>query len=215
MQPATTITLILLYTGVGALIGYITNVVAVKLLFHPKKPVKILFFSFQGLIPARFNLLAERVAEVVEEYISDEMIEESIRDALKAGAVRRALAATIDDAIRSAVISRAPFLAPFIDTRKISEPIAAAIESMIVTRRDFVEAFAKNLTREMNLKERIRKVIMSTDPDTIEYLFRRMAGKELRFIELSGALLGGLIGLVQGVVTLLVLHATPFLNTLS
>ncbi len=197
---------LLLYTGVGALIGYVTNVVAVKLLFHPKKPVRILFFRLQGLIPARFNLLAERVAEVVSEYVSDELIEESIRDALRAGTVRRALAATIDDAIRGAIVSRAPFLAPFIDTRRISEPLAAAVESLIVTRRDFVEAFAKNLTREMNLKERIRQVIMSTDPDTVEEMFRRMASRELRFIEFSGALLGGMIGFIQGVVTLLLFH---------
>lgn len=42
-----------MYAIAGAIIGYITNVVAVKLLFHPQKPVRIGPFTVQGLIPAR------------------------------------------------------------------------------------------------------------------------------------------------------------------
>jgi uncharacterized membrane protein YheB (UPF0754 family) len=45
----------------GAFIGYITNVVAVELLFHPKKPVNIFGFKIQGLVPARSKEIVERI----------------------------------------------------------------------------------------------------------------------------------------------------------
>ncbi len=38
---------------IGASIGYITNVIAIKLLFRPVEPMNVIGFKIQGVIPKR------------------------------------------------------------------------------------------------------------------------------------------------------------------
>ncbi len=61
-------------SGVGAVIGYVTNYVAIKLLFRPYKPIKIGKITVfpQGVIPKEKDALAKKVGEVVKNYILSE-----------------------------------------------------------------------------------------------------------------------------------------------
>ncbi len=61
-------------SGVGAVIGYVTNYVAIKLLFRPYKPIKIGEITVfpQGVIPKEKDALAKKVGEVVKNYILSE-----------------------------------------------------------------------------------------------------------------------------------------------
>ncbi len=70
---------------VGALIGWTTNVIAIKLLFRPIEPVRIPLtkLTLQGLMPKRKKEIAKNIGETVEnelisiEEIIDKMIEGS------------------------------------------------------------------------------------------------------------------------------------------
>ena len=54
---------------VGALIGYGTNYLAVRMIFRPVRPVRILGFTLQGLVPRRQAELAASVGRVVGEHL--------------------------------------------------------------------------------------------------------------------------------------------------
>ena len=56
---------LLLMTGMGAFIGWITNRIAIRMLFRPYRPWGIGRFSLQGLLPARQQELARVVGETV------------------------------------------------------------------------------------------------------------------------------------------------------
>ena len=60
-------TTILILTIVGGLIGWITNILAIKLLFRPIKPIKIPILNIEilGLIPKRKNEIAANIGEVI------------------------------------------------------------------------------------------------------------------------------------------------------
>ena len=60
---------LLMVTMVGAVIGWITNIFAIKLLFRPLNPIRIPFtpFTIVGLIPKRRNEIATTIAEVVSQ----------------------------------------------------------------------------------------------------------------------------------------------------
>lgn len=47
-----------LIVGIGAMIGWITNYIAIKMLFRPYKEMNFLFFKIQGLIPKRRSEIA-------------------------------------------------------------------------------------------------------------------------------------------------------------
>src|SRR5699024_6642162 len=62
---------------IGGLIGWITNVLAIKLIFRPIEPIciPVIGYQFQGLIPKRRNELAKSVGETIErELISIEEV---------------------------------------------------------------------------------------------------------------------------------------------
>ncbi len=66
---------------VGAGIGYVTNLIAIKMLFRPLKPLKIFgkeISAFQGVIPKRHKELAESVGNTVGEHLLTEDAFENI-----------------------------------------------------------------------------------------------------------------------------------------
>ncbi len=50
---------------IAAIIGWFTNFIAVKMLFHPKEPLNLGFFTVQGIFPKRQEVLAEKLGEMV------------------------------------------------------------------------------------------------------------------------------------------------------
>ena len=54
---------------IGAFIGYITNVFAIKMLFWPRQPVKLVFFELQGLLPKRHREIDSSIGELIEEQL--------------------------------------------------------------------------------------------------------------------------------------------------
>jgi len=55
---------------IAAHIGLATNYLAIKMLFHPRVPKKILGLSFQGIFPKRQNQFAEKLGT----YVANELI---------------------------------------------------------------------------------------------------------------------------------------------
>ena len=56
---------LILMTVVGTFIGWVTNYIAIKLLFRPYKEINIFGFKLQGVIPKRRNEMAENVAKTI------------------------------------------------------------------------------------------------------------------------------------------------------
>lgn len=83
---------ILLPIAVGALIGYCTNYIAIKMLFHPRKPVKfmgkVLPFT-PGVIPKNQSRIAHAVGSAVGESL---LTPEDIVKSLKSNEVKDAIA---------------------------------------------------------------------------------------------------------------------------
>ena len=60
------IVILVAFPIIGAGIGWLTNRLAIQMLFRPRKPVRLFWWRVQGLIPRRQGELATRVAEIVE-----------------------------------------------------------------------------------------------------------------------------------------------------
>jgi uncharacterized membrane protein YheB (UPF0754 family) len=68
-------TLLLLPILLAGLHGWFTNWLAVKLLLKPVRPINILGFKIQGLLPRRQADLADRISEAISrEFLKEEDI---------------------------------------------------------------------------------------------------------------------------------------------
>ncbi|HMT36432.1 MAG TPA: DUF445 family protein, partial [Chitinophagaceae bacterium] len=50
---------------IAAFIGWFTNWLAIKMLFHPREPINILGYSLQGIFPKRQKQFAEKLGSLV------------------------------------------------------------------------------------------------------------------------------------------------------
>ncbi|MBQ7265451.1 MAG: DUF445 family protein [Firmicutes bacterium] len=76
---------------IGALIGYFTNYIAVKMLFHPYKEIKIGSFTLPftpGVIPKRKDKIAENLGALAEDTL---LTKQDIKQALLSEDVKKAL----------------------------------------------------------------------------------------------------------------------------
>lgn len=190
---------VLILTIVGALIGWITNILAIKLLFRPLKPIKIPFtpFVILGLIPKRRAELAKVIGEIVaHELISvDEMLEEAIKDedlqGIK-GYVKRKIKVVISEKIS---------IIPFPFKSMIQAPIDQMIELEVDQGLDDIIINIKDIVQmRLDIEAFVEKKINAFDLSKLEEIILKVAKKELRYIEIIGFCLGGIIGLIQGII---------------
>jgi uncharacterized membrane protein YheB (UPF0754 family) len=64
---------------ISAFIGYFTNWIAIKMLFHPKLPIRVLGITVQGIFPKRQKQFAEKLGSLISnEFLSFQDIEQKI-----------------------------------------------------------------------------------------------------------------------------------------
>ena len=192
----------ILLVAIGGVIGYVANRVAIKMLFRPVNPVKILFFTFQGVFPKRKDQMAISLADVIEqellskEVIIDKLFSEEKLDKLKV-IVKENLAVKIAEMIPAMVKM---FLGSNPDQMikdLVDKQGDEILDSLIA---DFKE---KGLD-DLNIRDIVKERIDSLDFVEFEKLIFGLMSKELRFVEVIGLFLGMFIGALQFVVTLFV-----------
>lgn len=181
----------------GALIGWITNIVAIWLIFRPYQPIIIPGFSIsvQGLIPKRHYQIAQTIGQVVENELLS--IEDLFREFDRAEARERIVMLVIP-LIRQRIITKMPAFLP----SSVKEMAGNLVAEMIKRETPgLVDRVADQLVGEVkenvSFSRIIEQKIMALDLKGLEKLVRDVASKELKHIELLGALLGFVIGLVQ------------------
>jgi|Deesub1362A_J573_1020465.scaffolds.fasta_scaffold00125_20 uncharacterized membrane protein YheB (UPF0754 family) len=189
--------LLLLPPFVGALVGLLTNIIAVEMLFHPKKPINILGFKFQGLVPARSREIIDRFLESMSDILNEKdfefVIDRAITRAYDEGLKNKFSVMREADSTYLSFLSR--YLERYEFSQKISQKIDEWINSIVLNYlKDMV---TKNIAKNVDVREFILKKAEEISEEEIEHLFKKFAKKELRFIEISGAFLGFLIGSIQ------------------
>ncbi|HHV94403.1 MAG TPA: DUF445 family protein [Firmicutes bacterium] len=183
--------------AVGAIIGWITNVIAIRMLFRPYRPVKLplLPITIQGLLPKFKAELAASIGSAVE---AELLPVETLIDQLSASAAQDGIIEVIEVHVENRLREKLPSFVP--------EGLKAAIGGLI---RDWLgqelPPLLDELTRE--LKERLKEdlhisqlvadKILALDLAELEALVVGISHRHLRHLEILGGLLGFIIGLVQ------------------
>lgn len=189
MQTSTILIIILIPT-ISALIGWLTNLIAIKSLFYPLKEKKILFFKFQGLLPKRQKKLAQNLSEVIEKYLlSHKDILEEIKKPSNIEKIKEKLVPILTDKI----LEKIPPMFQSIAKPLIESTLEKESNSLISNIIDELEEHLQDL----NLKDIIRKKIENYDTKNLEKIINKVAKEELKHIEFLGGLIGFIVGLFQ------------------
>jgi len=231
---------------IGAIIGYVTNFIAIKMLFRPYKAKKIAGITVipQGVIPKEKQNLAKNVAHVVENHLLDkeeihkllnskEFQEEiknlisskidefeipNITEFIKSNPQK--VATNISDFVMEMIKTKFPFAMAILNEEMIQNMVLENIDKLankvnnIIDLDKFLdkEKIKQNLQNEaikflenesykiiesLKIGELVENKVNSFDEQKLEDMLFSLMQKHFKFINLAGAVLGGIIGFIQ------------------
>ncbi|MCX6318249.1 MAG: DUF445 family protein [Bacteroidetes bacterium] len=195
---------LILIPVISAFIGWVTNWVAIKMLFHPREPKKILGITFQGIFPKRQQQFAEKLGRLVSaEFLSFADIEEKISNPENLKKIMPMIESHVDEFLRTRLSDEMPVISMFIGDKtinKLKEALMKEIESLFPK---VMKQYAANLKTELDLEQIVIKKVSGFSSDKLEEILYQIMSKEFRFVEVIGAVIGFIIGAVQVLITVL------------
>ena len=188
---------------ISAFIGWITNWVAIKMLFHPREPKKILGITFQGIFPKRQKPFAEKLGKLVSnELISFGDIEDKIINPANLEKIMPVLEGHIDNFLRDKLKDKMPMISMFLGENTIQQFKDIFVEELKEIFPVMMKNYMGTLQSELDLEKIVIEKVSNFSTDKFEEILNQIMSKEFQFIELIGAVLGFIIGLLQVVITL-------------
>ena len=189
---------------ISAFIHWLTIWMALKLLFHPRHPKKFLGFTLHGVFPKRQQQIAESLGRIVgQELLSFGDIEEAIT---RPEAVERILPMAeehVDNFLRIKLKESMPMIAMFIGDKTIAQLKTVFMTELRELFPVIMKNYVANLRNDLDLERIVVEKIAGFSADRLESLLNEFLTKEFRFVEIIGAVLGFLIGVLQILLTLL------------
>lgn len=194
---------ILILAIIGGAIGYITNLVAIKLIFRPIVPVKIPILNIEilGLIPKRKKDIAKNIGEVIEEELIsiDEILENVITEEDKENIVTY-----IKARMKIIIGEKVPFI-PSAIKNIIDGYMGDIIEEEVRKSIDELsEKMVEKASDRINIQQIIEEKINELDLYKLEEIIIKISKNELKQIEIFGLILGFGIGIIQGLITIFI-----------
>lgn len=183
---------------IAAITGWVTNYVAIKMLFHPKKKINLYFFSIQGIFPKRQALLAERLGKIVSsELFSFKDIKERFTSTSTALEINKVLDEKLEDFMEDKLKTAMPMLAMFLNKdakAKIKETLHSEFQNILP---DILNKYSEKLEKDIDVEEIVYQKVAAFSSEKLEQILFSIMKKEFKFIEILGGILGFMIGIIQ------------------
>lgn len=187
---------------VAAIIGYVTKLAALRMMFVPIEPVGIGPLKWQGILPKR----AARMASTIVDTMTRDLID--ARDIIGRLDLQRMLTqvegpllTSLESIARDVLDEVQPGLWESLPARARSSILTRLQEEAPVVLDRMVTELGENIDDVFDLKHMVVSNLIR-DKALLNEIFHRIGKREFRFIANSGIPFGAAIGLVQAAVYL-------------
>lgn len=189
---------------ISAFIGWFTNWIAIKMLFHPREPKKILGLTIQGIFPKRQQQFAEKLGKLVsEELLSFKDIAHKITDPGNLDQLLPHVEEHIENFLKVKLKESMPMISMFIGEKTVTQLKGVFLEELRILFPTLMERYMGHLQEQLDLEKIVVDKVSSFSSDKLESILQHIMAREFRFVEILGGVLGFLIGLLQVAITLL------------
>src|SRR5688572_17916269 len=183
---------------ISAFIGWFTNWIAIKMLFHPKEPKRILGITFHGIFPKRQKIFAEKLGKMISvEFLSFEDIERKIASPQNLKKLMPMIEDHVDKFLRNKLSDEMPFLSLFIGDKTIASLKRIFMQELEILFPQLMKSYAGHLQQELDLEMIVTEKVSAFSSDKLENILYQIMSKEFRFVEILGGVIGFIIGIVQ------------------
>jgi len=187
---------------ISAFIGWFTNWVAIKMLFHPKDPKRILGITFHGIFPKRQKKFAEKLGKMISaEFLSFEDIQQKITSPVNLQKLMPMIEAHVDNFLRNKLSDEMPFLSLFIGDKTIKSLKKIFMQELETLFPQIMKSYSGHLQHELDLEKIVTEKVSAFSTDKLEDILYQIMSKEFRFVEILGGVIGFIIGIVQVLIT--------------
>ncbi len=183
---------------IATAIGWGTNHLAVRMLFHPREEWRILGLRVQGVFPKRQQALAEKLGQLVAcELFSMEDVRRHLKGDEFIKHVTSAIEGRVDDFLQNNLMEAIPMASMFLGSDMVAQIKHSLVESLAKAVPELGDMFVSHLEKNMDVEAVVREKVAAFSSDKLEEMLLGIMKREFRFIEWVGAVLGFLIGLAQ------------------
>jgi uncharacterized membrane protein YheB (UPF0754 family) len=188
---------------IAAAIGWLTNWIAIKMLFHPRKEMNLGLFRLQGIFPKRKAVLAEKLGTVVDkELFSMAMISEKLTNPQTQEQLMLIVHQQLDNRLADEIKSVNPMIAMFLTPELLAQIKAKIANQFAEMTPKMIEQLGQTL-ESIDVQQMVKERVMNFSDQKLEDILMSVMQKELKFIEIAGGVLGFIIGLLQSLLVLL------------
>lgn len=181
----------------SALVGWGTNLLAVRMLFRPYTPRYFLGFKLHGLIPRRQSELAVKISQTVEEeLLSTEDIKQIASSPENIAAIVGMLERELEDNIFQ-TLRKIPLASSLLDSSLPQTIKRMQLEYLKRKLPQLMSSILERMDNKIEFRSVVCKKIENYDFHELEAIIYRIAAKELKAIEYWGGLIGFLVGVIQ------------------
>lgn len=195
---------LILIPVISAFIGWVTNWIAIKMLFHPRNPVNVLGITIQGIFPKRQEQFAQKLGKLVsKELLSFSDIEEKISNPENLKKILPMVETHIDHFLRVKLSDTMPMISMFIGDKTIEKLKGTFMEELEILFPKVMKDYSNTLKQQLDLEHIVTEKVKAFPGDKLEEILYQVMAREFRFVEILGGVLGFLIGILQVAITLL------------
>ncbi|MDP0500275.1 MAG: DUF445 family protein [Verrucomicrobiota bacterium JB022] len=182
---------------ISALIGWLTNRLAIHMLFSPREEKRLLGIRYQGLIPRRQREIASKTGEIVAtELLTSHTLKAEIQK-IDLNPYLRQAADTLIYERMGPRLKKMPLVGSFLNDSMLGQVHKIALEEMTRQAEPIKARFANEAEQHLDVQRLVREKVEAFDLGQLEAVIHRLAGQEFRQIELLGGVIGFIVGLVQ------------------
>ena len=191
-----------LVPAIGGVIGWVTNWIAVKMIFRTIRAQKILGLRVQGLVGRRQPELARAIGRVVGSHLVEhkdvlQALQKLDFDAMLAGVIEKGLAPKVQE-LRSL-----PLIGGFLTEERVRDLQKAIQKGVLSHREALLDEIEKGLARGLDVPALVEQKVAAFPVEKLELLILEVADRELKTITWLGGVLGVIIGFGQAWLTAL------------
>lgn len=178
--------------------GWFVIWLTVKMLFRPLKPFTIAGFRLQGVLPANQQGIAKKIGTLVStQLFSLDMLQQKVTDPENFNKLKPEIEAHIDSFLRVRLKETFPMLSMLIGDKTINQLKSAFLTELETLFPVLMASYTSNLHKDFDIEKQVSDAVAGFSIPKTEALIYKSAKKQWYKLQLMGAAIGLLAGLIH------------------
>ncbi|WP_245667178.1 DUF445 family protein [Leptospira tipperaryensis] len=182
----------------GVIVGYYTNWLAILMIFRPLEPKRYLFFRYQGLFLKRQKEVSKEFAAVIaSRVLNPENLIRLIFLGKGGDLIIQLVMEKAKTMTETKLKEKVPFAPLFLSSEKISNLKVKIADHLIWIIPQVADRIQNYITDTLQIEKTVADRLSVLPADEFESLLHSVFKEDETTLIILGALLGGLVGLIQ------------------